>query len=484
MPKHAINLASGAKVPVLAMVGDQRTDGAAGQGAGLPFYAITDTTFGRWQAELDSARRKNQTLPSLDQTSGKLVEVADFSAAAARAIAAGAVLTPPAVKPTAPAQAGQAAQQPALFSAAELATWNERIGASRAAKDYEAVTALLNVFSGIRLQRAAQHPARVADALLVLVGSRGSQVPNLDDVFTNVGRGDALSDLYGDPEPSGVKVAKELPAHDTPQNRRLLHGILAGLLEMPTTVAGSGAVRYFLGTGSFAGKDKAGVGLLSSSNAWAKEIGWKNDDSQRVIASLFEDHYGSGDWNGLGKLLTQPKGGFQGYPEGELWDAAYASRSGASPFAMTHSERNRDFIGKLMSDLEARGLGPELDYAAPKLAVKLTPSAAKKAFLARFEEQWDAAIVGWNQRNTEFKIEGNAKDQTVHVWERAAVTRDGVKEQVQTAGGDYGHFQAVVVTTPEGEIKDVFALDTAKVKARRISKDELKDPSRPWLDRV
>lgn len=80
MPLHAAQMAKDAGVPVLGMAGDQRTDGAAAQGAGLPFFALTDPTFGRWDAELASAAKKGETLPTLSQDGlvevGSLAEVA------------------------------------------------------------------------------------------------------------------------------------------------------------------------------------------------------------------------------------------------------------------------------------------------------------------------------------------------------------------------------------------------------------------------
>ena len=65
MPLYAKHLAAVSATPVLAMIGDQRTDGAAGQAAGLKFFAVTDKN-GRWEAELEAAMRKHEELPTLD----------------------------------------------------------------------------------------------------------------------------------------------------------------------------------------------------------------------------------------------------------------------------------------------------------------------------------------------------------------------------------------------------------------------------------
>lgn len=80
MTKLASDIARAHKIPTLAMIGDQRTDGVAGQAAGLPFFAVTDAN-GRWQAELDEAKKKGETLPTLDTTTGRYSEVANFEAA-------------------------------------------------------------------------------------------------------------------------------------------------------------------------------------------------------------------------------------------------------------------------------------------------------------------------------------------------------------------------------------------------------------------
>jgi D-glycero-D-manno-heptose 1,7-bisphosphate phosphatase len=86
MPLYAQQLAAKNKIPVLGMAGDQRSDGAAAQGAGLPFFAVTDGN-GRWQAELDDAKRKNETLPAVDTDPARYTDVGTFAAAVDRALA-------------------------------------------------------------------------------------------------------------------------------------------------------------------------------------------------------------------------------------------------------------------------------------------------------------------------------------------------------------------------------------------------------------
>lgn len=78
MTTYAKQLADKKNIKLLGMAGDQRTDGAAGQGAGLPFYAVTDGN-GRWEAELADAKRKNEHLPTLDTTPGAYEEHATFA---------------------------------------------------------------------------------------------------------------------------------------------------------------------------------------------------------------------------------------------------------------------------------------------------------------------------------------------------------------------------------------------------------------------
>ena len=82
MPLFARHLAVPREIPVLAMIGDQRTDGAAGQGAGLKFFAVTDE-HGRWEAELESARRDHKELPTLDTDPSVYQEVPAFADAVA-----------------------------------------------------------------------------------------------------------------------------------------------------------------------------------------------------------------------------------------------------------------------------------------------------------------------------------------------------------------------------------------------------------------
>jgi D-glycero-D-manno-heptose 1,7-bisphosphate phosphatase len=78
MPLQAARLAARKGVPILGLVGDQRTDGAAAQRAGMLFVAITDPVNGRWQAELTAAQKKNEELPKLDASPGKMISVHDF----------------------------------------------------------------------------------------------------------------------------------------------------------------------------------------------------------------------------------------------------------------------------------------------------------------------------------------------------------------------------------------------------------------------
>jgi D-glycero-D-manno-heptose 1,7-bisphosphate phosphatase len=95
MPLHIKAMAASASVPATIMVGDQRTDGAAGQRAGMTFLAITDTRSGRWQAELEQAKKRGEELPTLDERPGRMKRVRTFGEAA-RAILKRLSSTPPA----------------------------------------------------------------------------------------------------------------------------------------------------------------------------------------------------------------------------------------------------------------------------------------------------------------------------------------------------------------------------------------------------
>jgi D-glycero-D-manno-heptose 1,7-bisphosphate phosphatase len=75
----AEKLAENNNVPVLASVGDQRTDGAAIQRAGQKFSAITGPT-GRWNAELAAARKRGKELPELNTDPEVYQEFNQFSA--------------------------------------------------------------------------------------------------------------------------------------------------------------------------------------------------------------------------------------------------------------------------------------------------------------------------------------------------------------------------------------------------------------------
>jgi D-glycero-D-manno-heptose 1,7-bisphosphate phosphatase len=75
---YAEQLAAANGVEVLAATGDQRTDGAAAQGAGQKFFAITGSS-GRWNAERISAEKNGKTLPDLNTDPGAYQEVTEFA---------------------------------------------------------------------------------------------------------------------------------------------------------------------------------------------------------------------------------------------------------------------------------------------------------------------------------------------------------------------------------------------------------------------
>jgi D-glycero-D-manno-heptose 1,7-bisphosphate phosphatase len=78
MTLYAKQLAEAKGIKVIGMAGDQRTDGAAAQGAGLKFNAVTDGN-GRWADELATAQRKNETLPTLNKDPAVYKEFGSFA---------------------------------------------------------------------------------------------------------------------------------------------------------------------------------------------------------------------------------------------------------------------------------------------------------------------------------------------------------------------------------------------------------------------
>ena len=75
---YASKLAAAHGIPVIASTGDQRTDGAAAQSAGQRFFAITGPS-GRWQAEVVSARQRDERLPELNIDPECYREVHEFA---------------------------------------------------------------------------------------------------------------------------------------------------------------------------------------------------------------------------------------------------------------------------------------------------------------------------------------------------------------------------------------------------------------------
>jgi len=356
--------------------------------------------------------------------------------------------------------------RPQLFTDDEIQLWESRYQGCQgtgSASQYDQRRAIHNVFKSIRALRAAGHPKRVNDALLILVGSKGQTAPHFADIFDNF-HTSADYPRGG----NGLDIDAEAPAYDTPENRRLLHMILDGLKAMPTSYAASAGVRFFRGTGKQGKLKHPSVGLLSSAN------GWKGKETEAVIWAFFDTStsYTSGTSSYFGpicEMFTIFSDRTREYPDHDMFEAAY--EKGGDPFAFVHSQRNKEFLTLLMNHLETRGLGAELTGLA-KPSAKLHNDDCLKAVKAKVKAEWGTLrpiLGGYRPRKAEdiyLSVSKKVKDDQGRV--------------VRQFTGTFGAI--VVVDATEQIITQVEILDPSKIQTfQDIGKGDLKDSTQPWL---
>ena len=123
------------------------------------------------------------------------------------------------------------------------------------------------------IKRAQARPDDFLNALLVLVGNRGSAYVPFESAFED------------NDEPT---VLAEIKTHDTALNRRWLYTLLRGLSEIPKSWAMSAYTRFLRGTGKQKSAKYHGAGTFGVDYGWkAKEV----DAFSNILAG---SHYATG----------------------------------------------------------------------------------------------------------------------------------------------------------------------------------------------
>ncbi|HEU5114546.1 MAG TPA: hypothetical protein VFT82_02145 [Candidatus Paceibacterota bacterium] len=166
------------------------------------------------------------------------------------------------------------------------------------------------------------------DALITLVGSRGSSYVNFPHCFN---------------ESDSLDVRQAIEKHDTPETRRALHTILRAFSEVPKSWARSAFVRFLRGNGKQKEAKYHGAGMFGL------DYGWKGEEVTAVCAVIADETSPYSQ-----ALVTYAN------VEKEIREADpdYQVTSYDVRFKAVRAERDVEFLTALCSMLEKRGLAP------------------------------------------------------------------------------------------------------------------------------
>jgi hypothetical protein len=185
------------------------------------------------------------------------------------------------------------------------------------------------------IKRAQARPDDFLNALLVLVGNRGSTYVPFESAFAN----------NDDPQ-----LVAQIKQHDTDENRRWLYTLLRGLSEIPKSWAMSAFTRFLRGTGKQAKAKYHGAGMFGVDYGWkAKEV----DAFSNILAG---HHYATGYSSTLMTYADVDQEIHDQYAKDEE-NNEYTIDYGTH-FVAVRAERDVEFINQLCDILEKRGLAP------------------------------------------------------------------------------------------------------------------------------
>ena len=272
-----------------------------------------------------------------------------------------------------------------------------------------------------KCQKAQKRPTEYLNALICLVGSRGTRgAVSLEAVYT-----DELNDLW--------------VQFDSPEARWWVDQILAGLAEIPRSYAKSAAIRYFKGVGKQKGMTKAGAGMFSVEN------GWKSRELEVVVGTIYDSEFGA-------PLLQHdsidPYGAEARQAVEDAWDQG---RRDVNRFAMTHLNYDVAFIEALRILLATRGMKAPALGTNPKLPPK-----------PRKEKKWAVGDVMRAKygpdlpKGAKLRKEGRtpywADEGYEYIWYGKNTVGTYIIEDERKAVGTYGRYRAISLREVDGMV--------------------------------
>lgn len=231
-----------------------------------------------------------------------------------------------------------------LLTATETKNYEQKI--EKARKDRNTPWSEIKKLYDARLikqvQRAQEDPEKFVDALLVLVGSRGTEYFPIYDAYSD------------HPE-----LLEALTRFDTPEARRALYTLFRALTEIPKTWAKSAFIRFLRGTGKQKDSKYHGAGTFGV------DYGWKAKEVENIAATLvssYDSHHGAT----YSSVLMSYRDMY-----GDICDAANEADDyevvdiNARNYA-THVDRDVEFLQTCCNILKERGLGPVPQAKAKK----------------------------------------------------------------------------------------------------------------------
>lgn len=177
---------------------------------------------------------------------------------------------------------------------------------------------------------AKERPEDILNALLVCIDNKGEKYVPFYSAFE-----------HNDSE----EISKSIQKADTPENRRWLYTILRALTEIPKSWAKSAFVRFLRGIGKQKDSKYHGAGLFGEKYGWTTR---QIDSICGIIASCYSG--GSVSYASLFMSYADVQ------EEIDEADPEWEEVKGDERFAATRADRDVEFLNKLCSMLEEKGL--------------------------------------------------------------------------------------------------------------------------------
>lgn len=262
-----------------------------------------------------------------------------------------------------------------------------------------------------KTKRAQARAEEFLNALIILVGNRGTKYVPFDMAFEKSGSHD---------------LKKELAKHDTPEVRRTLYTILKALTEVPKSWARSAFVRFLRGIGKQKNEKYHGAGMLGA------QYGWKGNEVTFICEVVAGSHelYAQVlmSYADMEKEIREIR---EADPEFQITD--YSVK-----FKAVNVERDVKFLNQLCSILEAKGLAAVPTPSPEKPTKPRKVKVFKPGDVIRRKDLRDLPLPA----HVRIKIEKRHKDSSERL--------NGTIEQVVTGLHNDGYYSYYLVA-PNGK---------------------------------